>query len=62
MKEGSLLGHGWQELQSRPLLQRANVSIGVTNVTSAFRSMGKTSVDGVGNCGGKLTVDENHDA
>ncbi len=32
--------------------QLANVSIGtVTKVTSEFRSMGKTSVSGVGNCG-----------
>ena len=32
LKEGSLLGHGWQELLSR------------SEVTTAFRSVGKTSV------------------
>ena len=36
--------------------QLASVSIGtVTKVTSAFRSMGKTSVNRVGNCGRQRT-------
>ncbi len=45
LKEGSLLGHGWQELQSQTA-QLASVSMGaVTKVTSVFRSVGKTSVN-----------------
>ncbi len=53
------MGHGWQELQSKKTAQVARVSVGtVTKVTSAFRSMGKTSVNRVGNCGRQRTFDE----
>ena len=42
--------------------QLASVSTGtVTKVTSAFRSMGKTPVNRVGNCGRQCTFDD-HDA
>lgn len=45
LNEGSLLGHGWQEFQSKTA-QLARVSVGtVTKGTSAFRFLGKTSVN-----------------
>ncbi len=57
-ERSSLLGHRWQELLSHNA-QLASVSIGtVTKVTSAFKSMGKTSVNRVGNCGRQHTFDE----